>query len=79
MRVVGAKDGPTVQVAAAVFGAARWASLDDLLLHAALGLHAAPVTALLHEEEWEEQLQVLCCVMVLTGKARCASLPAFRD
>lgn len=46
------------QVPAAVFGAARWASLDDLLLHAALGLEGARVLRLLHEEEWEAELEV---------------------
>ncbi|KAK9844044.1 hypothetical protein WJX81_002911 [Elliptochloris bilobata] len=50
-------DRPANQVAAAVFGAARWASLDDLLLHAALGLDAARVARLMHEEEWEDGLQ----------------------
>lgn len=51
------------QVAAAVFGGPRWASLDDLLLHAALGLDAARVARLLREEEWEEELQVVCCLL----------------
>lgn len=46
------------QVAAAVFGTARWASLDDLLLHAALGLEGGRVLRTLHEEEWEADLQV---------------------
>lgn len=41
-----------------MFGAARWASLDDLLLHAALGLEGARVLRLLHEEEWEAELAV---------------------
>lgn len=50
------------QAAAAVFGAARWEGLDDLLLHAALGAEGARVAQLLHEEEWEEELQVLPAV-----------------
>ena len=45
-----------------MFGGPRWASLDDLLLHAALGLDAARVARLLREEEWEEELQVLYCL-----------------
>lgn len=61
------------QVAAAVFGGPRWASLDDLLLHAALGLDAARVGRLLREDEWEEELQVLCWLCL--NKVPYARLP----
>jgi len=51
------------QAAAAAFGAARWASLDDLLLHAAAGLDGARALRLLHEEEWADELQVTRCCL----------------
>ena len=46
------------QAAAAAFGVARWAGLEDLLLHAAAGLDGARALRLLHEEEWADELQV---------------------
>lgn len=56
LRGTGQEGGGGLQVA--VFGGARWRSLEDLLLACACGFHGQSVLRLLHEDENRDALQV---------------------